>query len=193
MLNGASGRVAYADPNSPAMALASAQLENPSDSGPMRAYKAALSRHSTAVLAGLVATVKPSMATASSMYSIPASAHKVASSSLMAREAPVMSPSPAQNFLKPSPVPGPSTVTLRLPPSSVPANSPTLMEMGSTVDEPVTKTLPPSLVEGSSDVTGASDVAGASEVDEAPSSPPHAARGRVTVRAASSDHCLSFM
>jgi hypothetical protein len=61
------------------------------------------------------------------------------------------------------------------------------MEMGSTVDEPVTKTLPPSLVEG------ASDVAGASEVDEASSSPPHAASGRVTIMAARSDHCLSFI
>jgi len=45
MLNGASGKDANADPNSPAMALASAQLENPSDSGPTKAYRAALSRH----------------------------------------------------------------------------------------------------------------------------------------------------
>ncbi len=61
----------------------------------------------TLSLSGDVKTERPSIATYSSMKSIPASAHASISDSLMAREASEMSVSPAQNFLNPSPVPGP--------------------------------------------------------------------------------------
>ena len=141
MVSGASGRV-LVEPSSVANADAAPQLSKPSLSGPSSAYRAGTSRQSTAVFLGLVATVRPSMAIASSTNSIPASAHSWASSSLILRLASLMSASPAQNFLKPSPVPGPSTVTARPPSDLVSASSLTSTEIGSTVDEPVTNTSP---------------------------------------------------
>jgi len=83
------------------------------------------------------------MPTLSSTTSMPASAQACASSSLIGRDAPVTSALPSQKIWKPSPVPGPSTVTLSSPPVSSSASSLTRTEIGSTVDEPVTKTVPP--------------------------------------------------
>ncbi len=105
----ASGKVVL-EPSSLAIAAASLHLAKPVDSGPTRAYRSAKLRHETAVLLTEVRTDMPSIATFSSMYSMPASTQAAASSSLIVREASEMSVSPAQNFLKPSPVPGPSTV-----------------------------------------------------------------------------------
>ncbi len=91
--------------------------------------------HSMASLAAEVMTERPSMATFSSTYSTPASAQAWASSSLMAREASLMSVSPAQKRAKPSPVPGPSTLMATLGFCSL-KSSLTRVEMGSTVEEP---------------------------------------------------------
>src|SRR5688572_15163497 len=122
MSRSASGRV-IVEPSSVASSWASDQLSKPSDSGPMRAYSAGTSRHSTSALFGLVATVNPSIATSSSTNSMPLSAQIAASSSLIARDASEMSASPAQNLANPSPVPGPSTVTASSPPDSSSASS----------------------------------------------------------------------
>ena len=143
MSNGASGKsAAYADCTSVASSEVSLQLASPSDSGPTSAYRAGTSRHVMASLAGLVATVNPSMATSSSTYSTPFSSHWAISSSLIGREASAMSAPPVQNVAKPSPVPGPSTVTARPPPDISLASSPTRMLIGSTVEDPVTNTSP---------------------------------------------------
>ncbi len=82
------------------------------------------------------------MPTSSSTYSTPLASQAAISSSLIGREASETSAPPSQNVAKPSPVPGPSTVTARPPPDISLASSPTRMLIGSTVDEPVTKTSP---------------------------------------------------
>ena len=182
MLNGASGNEVYAEPTSEAKAFASLHDANPSDSGPINAYSAGTSRHSTAVFAGFVATVKPSIATSNSTQLIPASAHNSASESLIGREASEISDSPEQNFLKPSPVPGPSTATANAPPDNSSASSATRTEIGSTVEEPDTNTLPAGREEldepesddpESDEPESAAGAAGSSAVES--SSPPQAA------------------
>src|SRR3990172_86972 len=79
----------------------------------------AVVRQSTQLFCGLTRTDRPSSATSSSTYSIPASLHSVASdvasglsSVLIGREASFMSISPAQSFLNPPPVPENAAVTL---------------------------------------------------------------------------------
>jgi hypothetical protein len=158
----ASGKVVV-EPSSVAIAWASAHEVKPVDSGPTRAYRSGKERQLTAVFSTEVRTLMPSIATLSSTYSMPASAQAAASSSLIAREASLMSVSPAQNLTKPSPVPGPSTVNAK--PGFWAANaSATPVLMGSTVDEPETRMLPSTpaawLSAGASLATGAS-VAGA--------------------------------
>ena len=107
------------------------------------------------------------MPTLSSMKSIPAAAHVAASSSLIARDASAMSASPAQNLAKPSPVPGPSTET-DTPGAMSAKASPTAIEIGSTVDDPVT-TMSPLREERSADDSGAAVVPGAIVVAAEPS------------------------
>src|SRR6476469_3186373 len=68
---------------------------------------------------------------------MPAALQVAASSSLILRDASLMSVSPLQNVLKPSPVPGPVTVKLK-PAFDALTSSATAVEMGSTVDEPET-------------------------------------------------------
>jgi hypothetical protein len=92
-----------------ARADASVRFLKPTDSGPVRAYRSANERQSTAV-SGAVRIVMPSYAMGSSTNSMPAAAQVAASSSLILRDASLMSVSPLQNVLKPSPVPGPVTV-----------------------------------------------------------------------------------
>ena len=95
-------------------------------------------------------TVRPSMATGSSMKSTPAPPQRSTSSCLTGREASLMSvPSVTQNFLKPPPVPDSPTVTLTLPPVSLPNSSPTASEMGKTVLEPSMAISPPRPAYGS--------------------------------------------
>ena len=77
----------------------------------------------------------------SSVYSMPAALQVAASSSLILRDASLMSVSPLQKVLKPSPVPGPVTVKLK-PAFDALTNSATAVEMGSTVDEPETLIVP---------------------------------------------------
>src|SRR5436190_24041227 len=105
------------------------------------------------------------------MNSTPASSQAVASSGLIGREASAMagaSSPPAQNSAKPSPVPGPSTVAAISEQSR--SFSPTAVEMGSTVEEPVTVSSP--LVSaGQSLLSPEPDVVSVEE----PSSSPHAA------------------
>src|SRR6478736_719002 len=67
---------------------------------------------------------------------MPAALQVAASSSLILRDASLMSVSPLQKVLKPSPVPGPVTVKLN-PAFDALTSSATAVEMGSTVDEPV--------------------------------------------------------
>src|SRR3954447_9504900 len=86
-------------------------------------------------------TVMPSYAIFSSVYSTPAAAHVAASSSLILREASLMSVSPLQNVLNPSPVPGPLIVYLKSGFVSASASA-TPVEIGSTVDEPETLIVP---------------------------------------------------
>ena len=104
-----SGKVVF-EPSSLASAAASVHFAKPVDSGPISAYRSAKLRQVTAVSDGLVMTVMPSYAIFSSMNSMPAASHSAFSSSLIVREASLMSVSPAQKRLNPSPVPGPSTV-----------------------------------------------------------------------------------
>src|SRR6185503_10690014 len=88
----------------------------------------------------------------SSVYSMPAALQVAASSSLILRDASLMSVSPVQNVLKPSPVPGPVTVKLK-PAFDALTSSATAVEMGSTVDEPETLIVPVTdAAEGSADV-----------------------------------------
>ena len=77
----------------------------------------------------------PSIPTFSSTYSMPASAHVVASSSLIVREASLISVSPLQNSAKPSPVPGPSTKPVTPGWRAVNASKTRLL-IGRTVDDP---------------------------------------------------------
>src|SRR6188474_151680 len=72
---------------------------------------------------------------------MPAAAQVAASSSLILRDASLMSVSPLQKVLKPSPVPGPVTVKLN-PAFDALTSSATAVEMGSTVDEPETLIVP---------------------------------------------------
>ena len=76
------------------------------------------------------------MATGSSMYSMPFSAHRSTSDWLMGREASDMWVSPAQNFLNPPPVPETPTVILTSPPVAMPNSSAMASVMGNTVLEP---------------------------------------------------------
>src|SRR6266545_516085 len=75
------------------------------------------------------------------MYSTPAALQAAASSSLILREASLMSVSPLQKRAKPSPVPGPSTVYST---SGFAAwkSSATMLVIGSTVDEPEMVSVP---------------------------------------------------
>ena len=109
----------------------------------LRAEQGVQRRHVEALdvpLAGLVATVRPSMPTASSVYSMPAPRRPRSPRRSIGREASEMSVSPAQKSWKPSPVPG----RRRSPASGLAALnfSPTTIEMGSTVEEPDTTTEP---------------------------------------------------
>src|SRR4051794_1559593 len=72
---------------------------------------------------------------------MPAALHVAASSSLILREASLMSVSPLQNVLNPSPVPGPLIVYLKSGFVSASASA-TPVEIGSTVDEPDTLMVP---------------------------------------------------
>src|SRR6476661_8085769 len=68
---------------------------------------------------------------------MPADLHAAASSSLILREASLMSVSPVQNTLKPSPVPGPLTVNEKWGFDAARASA-TPVEIGSTVEDPDT-------------------------------------------------------
>src|SRR3954463_14693056 len=72
---------------------------------------------------------------------MPAASHVAASSSLILREASLMSVSPLQNVLNPSPVPGPLIVYLKSGFVSASASA-APVEVGSTVDEPETLIVP---------------------------------------------------
>src|SRR6187455_1249580 len=72
---------------------------------------------------------------------MPAALQVAASSSLILRDASLMSVSPVQKVLKPSPVPGPVTVKLN-PGFAALTSSATAVEIGSTVDEPETLIVP---------------------------------------------------
>ena len=89
--------------------------------------------------AGLTMTARPSIATGISMYSMPFCAQSSISSPRIGREAPVMSVSPRQNFLKPPPVPDRPTVT-RVPVADW-NSSAIASEMGNTVEDPSTVTV----------------------------------------------------
>ena len=129
-------------PRSPARLRRSSWPSPPTPARPGR-RDAGTSRQVMASLAGLVATVRPSMATSSSTNSMPPSSQAAISSSLIGREASVMSASPAQNVAKPSPGARTFDGDGELATVSSTASSPTRMLIGSTVDEPVTKTSPP--------------------------------------------------
>ena len=187
MTSSPSGKVVL-EPSSVASACASDQFANPVDSGPISAYRSANDRQVTAVLLTELSTDRPSMATLSSTYSMPAPSHSATSSSEIAREASAMSASPAQNFWNPSPVPGPSTVNWKSGFASLKASA-TPDEMGSTVDDPVTKTGPPPAAMLSAGALSAGvDAAGSAGVDAAglaPPPPPQAAnRAAASVEAA---------
>ena len=121
----------------------------------------------------------PSIATCSSVYSMPFSAHVAASSSLIAREASEMSVSPAQNRANPSPVPGPSTEMFTSGSTSL-NSSWTRTEIGSTVDEPEI-TMSPDRPPPSAGSSAGSSAAGSSAVSS--SSPPQAASTRAAATA----------
>src|SRR4029079_4241557 len=72
---------------------------------------------------------------------MPAALQVASSSSLILRDASLMSVSPLQKVLKPSPVPGPVTVKLN-PAFDALTSSATAVEMGSTVEEPETLRVP---------------------------------------------------
>src|SRR6476646_70699 len=86
---------------------------------------------------------------------MPAALQVAASSSLILRDASLMSVSPLQNVLKPSPVPGPVTVKLN-PAFDALTSSATAVEMGSTVDEPETLIVPVTAAAEGSDPLDAS-------------------------------------
>ena len=86
-------------------------------------------------------TVSASVATRSSVYSMPISSQSAASSSLIGRDALEMSVSPAQKTLKPPPVPDVPTETLT-PGSCILKSSPAAAVSGWTVDDPSTTTSP---------------------------------------------------
>src|SRR4029453_5576928 len=112
------------------------------DSGPTRAYRSAKDTHAGALVSLIDVRIDiPSIATFSSTNSMPASARVLASSSLILRDASLMSISPLQKSLNPSPVPGPSTVIATLGWFSLNASA-TACEIGWTVDEPDTDTSP---------------------------------------------------
>jgi hypothetical protein len=96
-----------------------------------------LFRQVTSAFAGLVITVMPSNATASSTYSIPFCLQTGASSfGSIGREASLMSVSPSQNRTNPSPVPGPSTVIETSEDTSSLKSSATRLVIGCTVEDP---------------------------------------------------------
>ena len=93
------------------------------------------------MFSGFTTTDKPSLATTTSVYSIPLALHAAASSSLIGLDASEMSVSPAQNFWKPPPVPAVATVTLT--PGSTERNRSAAASLsGATVDDPSTVTVP---------------------------------------------------
>ena len=139
----------------------------PSDSGAQIVLSSSTVRHLAQSFSLLTISVRASLATAISAYSMPASAQAAASSSLIERDASEMSVSPAQNFLKPPPVPDWPTVTSTPSPSGVALNSSLAAAVsGATVDEPSTRTPPE-----------AAPPLAPSVVDSF--WPPHAARNRV--------------
>ncbi len=81
------------------------------------------------------------MAIGISMNSMLFSAQSSISSVRIGREAPVMSVSPRQNFLKPPPVPERPTVTRVLPAAAIWNSSAMASEIGNTVDEPSIRTV----------------------------------------------------
>ena len=183
IVSGAAGSTVF-EPSSFASAAAASQVLKPVDSGPVRAYRSAKERQVIAVFAGLVMTVMPSYAILSSTYSMPAALQASASSCLILREASEMSVSPLQKRPKPSPVPGPSILASKPGLASV-KYSATLVEIGSTVDEPDTMiepvTAPPGADEGSPDIAGCDAPADAEGLDEAP--PLHAPTANAATRA----------
>ena len=113
----------------------------PSDSGDHIVFNCSTVRHLAHVFSGFTTTVRPSLATITSVYSIPFALHAAASSSLIGLDASEMSVSPAQNFLKPPPVPAVATVTLT-PGATLRNISAAASLNGATVDDPSTVTVP---------------------------------------------------
>ncbi len=94
-----------------------------------------------------------------------------------------MSVSSLQKRLKPSPVPGPSILELKPGLASV-KSSATLVEIGSTVDEPETMIEPvtaPAEADGAADPAGCDAAAEADGLGDAP--PPQAATAKAATRA----------
>src|SRR5699024_4297045 len=91
-------------------------------------------KSSTKSLAGLTATVKPSVATRNSVHSIPASSRASISSCSIPRDALANCAEPSINALKPDPVPLPPSSTAT--PWSALKSSTKRLSIGNTVDEP---------------------------------------------------------
>ena len=111
-------------------------MTTPSDSGFQIMLSWSTVRQSTKSFCGFTTTDRPSIATGSSMYSMPAAAHRSTSFCLMGRDASEMTVSLAQNFLNPPPVPEMPTTARTLPPVRSPNSSATASVMGNTVEEP---------------------------------------------------------
>src|SRR5687768_11265924 len=88
-------------------------------------------------------TARPSYAIGSSIQSMPLALQSSASLFLIGRDAPVMSTSPRQNFLKPPPVPDSPTVTVPCP--AFWKSSATACDTRNTVLDPSTLIGPPPL------------------------------------------------
>ena len=84
----------------------------PSDAGSHIRLNSPRLRQLANVFAGFVTMARLSNANGNSMSSTPVFSHCASSAALMGRDAPAMSISPAQNFLKPPPVPDSCTFTL---------------------------------------------------------------------------------
>jgi hypothetical protein len=123
-----------------------------------------------------VTTDRPSIATFSSIISMPFSAQASISSCLAGRDASLTSVSPLQNRSKPSLVPGPVTSMATSAETSSLNISATSALMGSTVDEPDTTTAPVRPPPGAPDVPPTVPLADAPE-------PPQPAAARTAARA----------
>ena len=128
-------------------------VTSPSASGAHSVLSSSVVRQVMKSLSADATTVSASVATWSSVYSIPFFSQIAISSSSIGREALEMSVSPMQNFSKPPPVPEVPTETLTSEFSPL-NSSPAAEVSGSTVDEPSTTTSPdapssPPLVAGS--------------------------------------------